>query len=124
MCVLAILSHGKSYGYEIMKELEKHRLKLKGVGSIYPILSKLKDQGWVTDTRELSESGKARVYYEITPSGDLFLDKKIQEWQEQRIFDHCFHRMCANGRWRGTGEPEIMTLSYEEEQFIADVRAS
>jgi PadR family transcriptional regulator, regulatory protein PadR len=82
MCVLAILSHGKSYGYEIMKELEKHRLKLKGVGSIYPILSKLKDQGWVTDTRELSESGKARVYYEITPSGDLFLDKKIQEWQE------------------------------------------
>jgi PadR family transcriptional regulator PadR len=22
------------------------------------------------------------VYYEITPSGDLFLDKKIQEWQE------------------------------------------
>lgn len=82
MCVLAILSNGKSYGYEIMKELEKHQLKLKGVGSIYPILSKLKEQRWVTDTRELSESGKARVYYEITPRGDLFLDKKIQEWQE------------------------------------------
>ena len=124
MCVLAILSHGKSYGYEIMKELEKHRLKLKGVGSIYPILSKLKDQGWVTDTRELSESGKARVYYEITPSGDLFLDKKIQEWQESATGYSiiAFIECATNGRWRGTGEPEIMTLSYEEEQFIADVR--
>lgn len=42
MCVLSILSKKKSYGYEIMKELEVHNLKLKGVGSIYPILTKLK----------------------------------------------------------------------------------
>lgn len=82
MCVLSILSKGKSYGYEIMKELEKHNLKLKGVGSIYPILTKLKDQEWVYTYREMTESGKVRVYYEINEKGKIYLQKKINEWLE------------------------------------------
>ncbi|WP_449536527.1 PadR family transcriptional regulator [Ferdinandcohnia sp. Marseille-Q9671] len=80
MCVLAILSKKKSYGYEIMKELEKHNLKLKGVGSIYPILTKLNDQEWVHISRELMENGKVRVYYEINENGQLALMSKIEEW--------------------------------------------
>ncbi|MCH1624563.1 PadR family transcriptional regulator [Ferdinandcohnia quinoae] len=82
MCVLGILSNGKSYGYEIMKELEKYNLKLKGVGSIYPILTKLKDNEWVNTYRELTESGKFRVYYEINKQGEIILQKKINEWLE------------------------------------------
>lgn len=80
MCVLSILSKGKSYGYEIMRELDQYNLKLKGIGSIYPILTKLKDQGWVDTHREISDSGKARVYYEINEMGEVFLQRKIQEW--------------------------------------------
>ncbi|MDZ5479647.1 PadR family transcriptional regulator [Bacillus thuringiensis] len=82
MCVLSILSKEKSYGYEIMKELEEHNLKLKGVGSIYPILTKLKDQEWVNTYREMTENGKVRVYYEINEKGELYLQKKINEWLE------------------------------------------
>lgn len=82
MCVLSILSREKSYGYEIMKELEEHNLKLKGVGSIYPILTKLKDQEWVNTYREMTENGKVRVYYEINEKGELYLQKKINEWLE------------------------------------------
>lgn len=80
MCVLSILSKEKSYGYEIMKELEEHNLKLKGVGSIYPILTKLKDQEWVNTYREMTDSGKVRVYYEINEKGKWHLEKKISEW--------------------------------------------
>lgn len=80
MCVLSILSKKKSYGYEIMKELEKHNLKLKGVGSIYPILTKLKDQEWVDTYREMTDNGKVRVYYEINEKGEIYLQKKINEW--------------------------------------------
>ena len=80
MCVLSILSRRKSYGYEIMKELEAHNLKLKGVGSIYPILTKLKDQEWVNSSREMTDGGKVRVYYEINEKGELQLQKKITEW--------------------------------------------
>lgn len=76
MCVLSILSKKKSYGYEIMKELEKHNLKLKGVGSIYPILTKLKDQEWVDTYREMTDNGKVRVYYEINEKGEVYLQKK------------------------------------------------
>lgn len=82
MCVLSILSKEKSYGYEIMKELEKHNLKLKGVGSIYPILTKLRDQDWVHTYREMTGSGKVRVYYEINEKGEMHLQKKINEWLE------------------------------------------
>lgn len=82
MCVLSILSKKKSYGYEIMKELEKHNLKLKGVGSIYPILTKLKDQEWVDTYREMTDNGKVRVYYEINEKGEIYLQKKINEWLE------------------------------------------
>jgi len=82
MCVLSILSMKKSYGYEIMKELEKHNLKLKGVGSIYPILTKLKDREWVDTYREMTENGKVRVYYEINEKGEVYLQKKINEWLE------------------------------------------
>jgi len=82
MCVLSILLKGKSYGYEIMKELEEHNLKLKGVGSIYPILTKLKDLELVNDDREMTESGKVRVYYEINNKGKIYLQQKINEWLE------------------------------------------
>lgn len=82
MCVLSILSQGKSYGYEIMKELDKHNLTLKGVGSIYPILTKLKDQEWVNTYREMTDSGKVRVYYELNEQGERYLEKKIDEWLE------------------------------------------
>ncbi|MDQ0214920.1 DNA-binding PadR family transcriptional regulator [Oikeobacillus pervagus] len=80
MCVLAILSKEKSYGYEIMKELEKYNLKLKGVGSIYPILNKLKDQECVDMNREMTENGKVRVYYEINETGKIYLQNQINEW--------------------------------------------
>ena len=64
-----------------MKELEKHNLKLKGVGSIYPILTKLKDQEWVDTYREMTDNGKIRVYYEINEK-EKFIFKKINEWLE------------------------------------------
>ncbi|HHT7202772.1 PadR family transcriptional regulator [Bacillus cereus] len=80
MCVLSILSIKKSYGY--MKELEVNNLKLKGVGSIYPILTKLKNQEWVNTYQEVTDSGKVRIYYEINENGKIRLEKKINEWLE------------------------------------------
>ncbi len=80
MCVLSILKSGKSYGYEIMKELEKFNLELKGEGSIYPILTKLKEKKLVQVTRELTEQGRARVYYELNQSGLQYLEQSTEEW--------------------------------------------
>ena len=80
MCIIYFVKK-KSYGYEIMKELEVHNLKLKGVGSIYPILTKLKIQEWV-NTYQVTDSGKVRIYYEINENGKIRLEKKINEWLE------------------------------------------
>lgn len=81
MCIIYFVKK-ESYGYEIMKELEVHNLKLKGVGSIYPILTKLKIQEWVNTYQEVTDSGKVRIYYEINENGKIRLEKKINEWLE------------------------------------------
>ncbi|WP_369899465.1 PadR family transcriptional regulator [Bacillus manliponensis] len=98
MCVLSILSRGKSYGYEIMKELDEHNLKLKGVGSIYPILTKLKDKEWVNTYREMTDSGKVRVYYEINEKGKLHLQQKISEWLQ---LQSDIKSLLRNSGWEG-----------------------
>ncbi|MBM7583705.1 DNA-binding PadR family transcriptional regulator [Bacillus pakistanensis] len=45
-------------------------------------MTKLKDQEWVNTYREMTESGKVRVYYKINEKGKRFLEKKIVEWLE------------------------------------------
>lgn len=103
MCVLAILAKQKNYGYELMKELETHNLELKGIGSIYPILTKLKTQGWVETDRVFTESGRARVYYEINEQGKERLQKKIEEWLE--LQNDISSLLVENG-WEGVNENE------------------
>lgn len=77
-----------------MKELERHNLQLKGLGSIYPILTKLKDQQWVHTEREVIENGKTRVYYEINENGRCYLQQKIKEWRElQHDITSLLHEM-------------------------------
>lgn len=81
MCVLSILSDAKSYGYEIMKKLEEHNLKLKGVSSIYPILTKLKDQEWVVTQRELTDNGKSGCITKSRRKGErIFSGKSMNGW--------------------------------------------
>lgn len=84
MCIIYFVEK-KSYGYEIMKELEIKQFKIEGVGSIYPILTKLKNQEWVNTYQEVTDSGKVRIYYEINENGKIRLEKKINEWLELQL---------------------------------------
>ncbi|MFD2624144.1 PadR family transcriptional regulator [Salibacterium salarium] len=80
VCVLSILYKKRSYGYEIMKELEKFNIKLKGVGSIYPILTRIKEKQLVNVRKEFAEDERPRIYYEINEKGIAFLKNEMQEW--------------------------------------------
>ena len=49
-------------------------------GSIYPLLSRLREQGLVSSrTARSSETGRERRYYEILPEGR----EKLAEWEGQ-----------------------------------------
>jgi PadR family transcriptional regulator PadR len=50
-------------------------------GTLYPILTRLKNDGCLNYRWEESSSGPPRKYYSITPEGELFLTELKQGWQ-------------------------------------------
>ena len=83
MCVLALLSKGEKYGYEISRTLEsidEGVLKVKE-GTLYPLLRRLESKGYVVATWRITE-GKARRYYKITEQGYAFLRSIKDFWNK------------------------------------------
>ena len=81
MLSLFLLRSEDLYAYEIMKKisaLSRGVLEVQG-GSLYPILYKLTDKGYITDRVEtFGKRGRmTHVYYHLTPSGDSYLQSLI-----------------------------------------------
>lgn len=81
--VLAILEAGPSYGYAIIKELDKRSkgiLRL-GEGTIYPVLYRMEEKKLISARWRLAENGRQRKYYRLTPKGRRALAANYQQWQ-------------------------------------------
>ncbi|RME91781.1 MAG: PadR family transcriptional regulator [Verrucomicrobia bacterium] len=74
-CVLAALADRERYGYELVKSLA--RIPGLGLteGTLYPLLSRLRVQGWVATRLEESPEGPARKYYRLTAEGRRVLEQ-------------------------------------------------
>ena len=82
LLVLTLLAEKDYYGYEIIKTLEERSDKTFAFkeGSLYPVLHRLENEGFVVSYREKSESGKERKYYHITPTGLELLGEEKEQW--------------------------------------------
>lgn len=80
-CILSILSNQEAYASELIQTLKSARL-LVVEGTIYPLLTRLKNDGLLTYRWEESTSGPPRKYYIITPLGETFLDALQKTWDE------------------------------------------
>ena len=78
MCVLAVLSKGDSYGYDLAEELSS-RIQIAD-GTVYPLLRKLAVSGEVTTYLKESTGGPPRKYYSLTDKGRQRLETDIREW--------------------------------------------
>lgn len=79
--VLSILERGDNYGYQIIKEVQTisgGELNWKE-GSLYPVLSKLEQNGLITAYKK-KENGRTRKYYSIEQDGVKFLASLKTEW--------------------------------------------
>ncbi len=75
LLLLTLLSEEDMYGYQLCQELAKRsdsRYKLME-SSMYPILYRMIDKGFISDRRELVGKRRARVYYHIEPKGKEYL---------------------------------------------------
>lgn len=79
---LAILTHGETTGYDIRKrstEGDYAYFMEASFGSIYPALSKLEEEGYVT-SRTVSQVGKpSKRVYKITPAGREFFINSLHD---------------------------------------------
>lgn len=79
-CILLIASRGKVYASEILQELKKIDL-IVVEGTMYPLLTRLKNSGLLKYDWEESKSGPPRKYYSITSEGEEFLRELKKMWQ-------------------------------------------
>jgi PadR family transcriptional regulator PadR len=80
-CILSILSKGEAYPSEILESLENAKL-LVVEGTLYPLLTRLKNMELLSYRWEESTSGPPRKYYQITSQGQEFLNELDKTWSE------------------------------------------
>lgn len=78
-CILSLISSKDLYTSEILSALKKGKM-LVVEGTVYPLLSRLKNAELLTYRWEESSSGPPRKYYSITPGGKLFLKELESAW--------------------------------------------
>ena len=80
-CILSILKNGEAYPSDILVKLKKSNL-IVVEGTLYPLLTRLKNAGLLTYRWEESKSGPPRKYYSETEEGIVFLSELDQTWKD------------------------------------------
>jgi len=83
-CVLALLAQEELYGFDLVRRLGEVDGLVTSEGTIYPLLSRLRREGWVSTTWAESEFGPPRRYYALTDEGAVALSGFAQEWRRFR----------------------------------------
>lgn len=78
-CILSVLKEKEAYTSEILDTLKTAKL-LVVEGTVYPLLTRLKNDGLLNYRWEESTSGPPRKYYELTELGKTFLNELNSTW--------------------------------------------
>lgn len=72
-CILAVIAKKETYGYEILKSLSDVGFDSLQEGTLYPILTRLENKGYILCRKERSPLGPVRKYFSITDKGRVWL---------------------------------------------------
>lgn len=79
--VLSIVSEGETYGYLVAQRLLDAGLGVVKGGTLYPLLTRLEQDGDVVSTWREGRGGPSRKYYSITPAGRQRLTVLRTDWR-------------------------------------------
>ena len=82
LAILASLARGRLYGLEILRVLDKETKLTLAEGTVYPILSRLKQEGLVASEWVEAEAGHPRKYYWLTEKGKARAQTMAGAWME------------------------------------------
>lgn len=80
--ILSILSHGESYGYQILQNIET----LSGgdwewsEAMLYPVLHRMNSDGLIQSRWEIMDNGRKRKYYSLSKKGEQALAAEKRQW--------------------------------------------
>lgn len=80
-CILSILSERDAYASVIINELKESEMIIVE-GTLYPLLTRLKNQDLLAYRWEESNQGPPRKYYSITEKGDKVLQELDEAWED------------------------------------------
>ena len=79
LCILSIISEKEAYPSDIIKRLKESEL-IVVEGTLYPLLTRLKNSGLLSYNWKESSTGPPRKYYNLTELGSTFLSDLIDSW--------------------------------------------
>jgi PadR family transcriptional regulator PadR len=80
-CILSVLSQRDAYTNDIINNLKQAKL-IVVEGTLYPLLTRLKNDGLLSYRWEESNAGPPRKYYQLTENGRIFLSELRRTWDE------------------------------------------
>lgn len=84
LLVLTMLKDEPRHGYEIGKLIELRsggRLQFNPA-TLYPVLYRMEDRGWIRGTWVEKKGKRRRCFYSLTRDGEKILDDQVQRWKE------------------------------------------
>ena len=84
--ILALLEHEQRHGYELSKLIESRSRGVLTfhVASLYPLLYRMEDRGWIAGRWVEAAGERRRRFYRITPEGRTALEAQRASWKEFR----------------------------------------
>lgn len=80
-CILEIIARGEVYASDMLEELTAAKM-IVVEGTLYPLLTRLKNAGLLDYSWVESSSGPPRKYYKLTETGTEFLEQLRLTWKE------------------------------------------
>ena len=80
-CILLIVKKEPAYSSDIIQKLQEAKL-IVVEGTLYPLLSRLKNSELVSYRWVESTQGPPRKYYQLTEKGEQFLKELENSWEE------------------------------------------
>lgn len=80
LCVLNVLRRGESYGYQIVQALKAVDELAVSESTVYPVLTRLRNERYLRVREEPSSEGPPRRYFSLTPMGKVRVAEMNAYW--------------------------------------------
>jgi PadR family transcriptional regulator, regulatory protein PadR len=80
LCVLAVVAEEETYGYAVAQRLQAAGLGTVKGGTLYPVLTRLEQDGLLTSTWREGDAGPGRKFFSVTRAGRTALQDRTASW--------------------------------------------